>query len=259
MDRLDISTDTHHSLPDGHAQSRIHGHGAMCDRIRRYEWETTDFGRIASWPSELVVMVNQLLSSKLIACIIWGPKQTLLYNDLYQPLLGNKPSALGESFLDVWGEIREQASAIISSPLVSGEANIFEKVPFSILLNGEFVEKICSLTNNPIWVETSEGPRIQGLYQTIVDHTEGEVAIRLLRDSEASLQQTHAELAAMYDTGAVAAALIDAKEFRYIRVNAKLAEMLDTMFLCAPRARERFTGSLRQASRSLRKGRRKPS
>lgn len=86
MDRLDISTDTHHSLPDGHAQSRIHGDGAMCDRIRQYEWDTADLGPIASWPPELVVMVNQLLSSKLIACIIWGPKQTLLYNDLQADL-----------------------------------------------------------------------------------------------------------------------------------------------------------------------------
>jgi PAS domain S-box-containing protein len=228
MDPLNTATETHHSLSYGHEQSRIHGHGAMCDRIRRYEWANTVLGPIASWPPELVVMVNQLLSSKLIACIIWGPTKTLLYNDLYQPLLGNKPLALGESFLDVWEEIREQASAIISAPLDLGEANIFEKVPFRILLDGEFVEKICSLTNNPIWVETPEGTRILGLYQTIVDHTEGEMAIRQLRVSEASLQQSYADLAAMYESGAVAAALIDAKEFRYIQVNAKLAEMLDT-------------------------------
>lgn len=209
-------------------QTRILGTGEMAERIRGHAWEETELGGIDSWPCELVVMVNQLLSSKLIGCVIWGPEKILLYNDLYQPLVGNKPFALGHPFLEVWEEIREQAAAIISGPLSDGESNIFEKVPFQILLDGEFVEKICSLTNNPIWAETNEGPRILGLYQTIIDHTEGEIASRQLRESEARLRQTHAELSAMYDSGAVAGALIDASDFHYIRVNAKLAEMLDT-------------------------------
>ena len=84
------------------------------------------------------------------------------------------------------------------------------------------------LTNNPIWVVTAEGPRVLGLFQTIIDHTEGEIAARCLKQSESNLRQTHAELTAVYDSGAVAAALIDATDFRYIRVNAKLAEMLET-------------------------------
>lgn len=209
--------------------SRIRGQGEMADRIRTYPWHNTPLGSIDFWPTELVVLVNLLLSSKLIACIIWGDQKTLLYNDLYAPLLGNKPFALGQPFLDVWNEIRDQASALTTPPLTTGESNLFEKVPFQILLNGEFTEKICSLTNNPIWAETPEGPRILGLFQTIVDHTEGEIAARRLRESEANLQQTNAELNAMYDSGAVAAALIDPKEFRYIRVNQKLAEMLDSV------------------------------
>ena len=208
--------------------SPIQAKGRMADCVRSYNWGSTCLGEIDQWPSELVAMVNQLLTSKLIACIIWGDEKVLIYNDLYQPLLGNKPSALGEPFLEVWAEIREQANAIISPPFSDGEANIFEKVPFQILLHGEFVEKICSLTNNPIWVSTNDGPRVLGLFQTIIDHTDGEIAARQLRESEAHLQATHAELNAMYDSGAVASALIHAKDFRYVRINKKLAEMLDS-------------------------------
>ena len=216
------------STQERHVSCRIVGTGEMARRIREHAWEQSPLGAIDSWPGELVVMVNQLLSSKLIACILWGETKTLLYNDLYEPLLGNKRGALGQPFLSVWEEIREQAAAIIGPPLRDGEANLLEKVPFQILIDGEFVGKICSLSNNPIWLDTPDGPQVGGLFQTIVDHTEGEMAARELRQSQASLQQTHAELTAMYDSGAVASALIDANDFRYVRVNTKLAEMLDT-------------------------------
>ncbi len=204
----------------GLLSQRIHGSGEMADRIRRHAWERTPLGAVAGWPTELVVAVNLMLSSKHIACIIWGPERILLHNDLYRPLLGTKPASLGERFLDVWQEIREQASAIISEPMQTGEANLFERVGFRILIDGELVERICTLSNNPIWGETPNGPKIMGLYQSISDYTEAEQTARKLRESEA-------QLSAIYDSGAVAAALIDAKTFRYLRVNSKLAEMLD--------------------------------
>ena len=228
MENLSISATALGDSALANRPSRIIGQSRMADRIRSHAWEQTILGPIASWPTELVVAVNLLLASRLVACILWSEEKLLIYNDLYQPLLGNKPSALGEQFLDVWDEIRDQANAIITPPLTMGESNIFEKVPFHILLHGQLVEKICTLTNSPIWIETTDGPQIQGLFQTIVDHTEGELAMRQLTASEAQLRQTHAELDAMYDTGAVACALIDPIDFRYVRVNTKLAEMLDS-------------------------------
>ncbi len=191
----------------------------MADAIRLHPWETTSLGPIKAWPDELVVAVNLLLSSKLISCVIWGPERNLIYNDLYTPLLGTKPLSLGEPFLEVWDEIRDQAAEIIAEPLCTGVANLFERVTFRILVQGKFVKRLCTLTTNPIWAESAQGPRVSGLFQTIIDHTEGELAERKLRESEA-------QLAAIYDSGAVASALIDAKTFRYLRVNSKLAEML---------------------------------
>ena len=192
----------------------------MAELVRSHVWENTPLGAIEGWPVELVVAVNLMLGSKHISCLIWGPENILLYNDLYKPLLGTKPFSLGKPFLDVWAEIRDQAAGIIGGPWETGEANIFEKVPFHILINGELLERICTLTNNPVWGETFDGPRILGLYQTIIDFTDAELDERKLRESEA-------QLSAMYDSGAMAVALIDAKTFRYLRVNAKLAEMMN--------------------------------
>lgn len=211
------------------ALGRIHGSSDMAQAIRQHAWEATPLGAVQDWPAELVVAVNLMLSSKLITCLIWGAERTLLYNDLYKPLLGTKPFSLGEPFLDVWREIRDQAEGIISEPAITGEANLFERVPFHILLNGEVTEHVCTLTNTPIWGESLKGSQVLGLYQTIIDYTEGELAERKLRESEA-------QLSAIYDSGAVASALIDAKNYRYLRVNSKLAEMLN-------RSVESLTGS----------------
>ncbi len=209
------------------ASSRIQGTGHMADLTRQHPWATTPLGPISTWSTELVVSVNTMLSSRLISCLVWGPERILLYNDLYTSLLGNRPLALGKPFLDVWDEIRDQADGLTSEPIHTGHANLYERAPFWILIDGHLVERICSITNNPIWAESATGSYIAGIRQTIIDHTEGVLAERDLRASEARLQQSYSELQAIYDGGAVAAALIDPKTFRYLRANRKLADLLN--------------------------------
>ena len=157
----------------------------MADKIRFHSWERTPLGPIEFWPRELVASVNMMLTSKLISCLIWGPERILIYNDLYKPLLAHKSPTLGERFLEVWPEIREQAESLIAEPWKTGEANIFDRVSFLILMDGELVERICTLTNNPVYVQTEQGSQVAGLYQTVIDHTDGIRAERSLRASEA--------------------------------------------------------------------------
>ncbi len=165
----------------------------MSARIRGHAWEKTPLGPIEHWPLEPLSSVNSMLTSKQIACLIWGKSdQILLYNDLYAPLLGSKKQTLGHSFLKVWSEIAEQASAIITQPFTTQEANLYEHVPFFISVDGQLVERICTLTNNPIWSVSGGTPKILGLYQTIVDHTDGEMAARSLRAERELLRQVMA-------------------------------------------------------------------
>lgn len=206
---------------------RVRGTGQMAELIRLHPWADTPLGAISTWSPELLVSVNTMLTSRLICCLIWGSARILLYNDLYVPLIGNKPLPLGRPFLDVWDEIRDQADHLISEPLNTGQANLYEQLPFWILIDGQRVQRICSLTNNPVWTETPAGPQIAGIFQTIIDHTQGVLAERELRASEARLQRSYSELQAIYDGGAVASALIDSKTFRYLRVNRRLAELLN--------------------------------
>jgi PAS domain S-box-containing protein len=173
--------------------SPIRGSGLMSARIRGHAWENTPLGPIKEWPVELLTSVNSMLTSKQIVCLIWGEsEQVLLYNDLYMPLVDSRKKALGEPFLKVWSEIREQAAAIIAEPYRTQEANIFERVAFFVLVGGELVERICTLTNNPVWSVSGGEPKILGLYQTVVDHTDGEIAARKLREERERLREVMA-------------------------------------------------------------------
>ncbi len=204
------------SLTGNHSGSaRILGRGEMADAIRSHPWESTVLGPIEVWPSELVTAVNMLLSSKLISCLIWGEEDILIYNDLYRPLLGNKTPTLGESFLSVWPELRAQAEAILSEPRQTGEANTFERMSFFINLNGELVKRICFLTNNPVWALTETGPKMVGLHQTVIDHTESALAERQLLESQSKLQQSYAELRTVEEALRQGAAELNRNEERF--------------------------------------------
>ena len=110
------------------AARRIQRNGEMAMKTRSFPWEDTPLGPISGWSPELLGSVNSMLTSKQIACLIWGQtEQVLLYNDLYVPLLGNKTNTLGRNFLDVWSELKEQAGAIIAESFQTRESNLFER------------------------------------------------------------------------------------------------------------------------------------
>lgn len=45
--------------------------------------------------------------------VVWGPRRTLLYNEPYIGVLARKHPALGQDFLDVWSEIRDDLAPLV--------------------------------------------------------------------------------------------------------------------------------------------------
>ena len=68
--------------------------------------------------------------------VVWGPAQTLIYNDAYIPVLGAKhPAALGQPFWRVWPEVRPQIEPVIASAF-AGQASFFEDLEVALNRNG---------------------------------------------------------------------------------------------------------------------------
>lgn len=190
---------------------RIFGSGEMANLIRAFAWETTSLGRIADWPVELVMAVNMMLSSNVIATLFWGPEMVMIYNDLYRPHLGSKHPALGQTLRTAWAEVYDLVEPMFVGPLQTGMATLAEQVPMQVLMNGEPTEKIYTLDVNPVRGERDGKSFILGLYQTAIDHTESVQTARRLKAVEAQADRV---LASIGD-----AVIVTDAENRILRMN----------------------------------------
>ena len=85
----------------------LSGGGEMGVLMRGFDWLATPLGAAVAWSPPLKTLVGVMLAAKQPMFIAWGAERTLVYNDAYAPVLGQKhPSALGLPFHDVWPEIR---------------------------------------------------------------------------------------------------------------------------------------------------------
>ncbi|WP_296943682.1 ATP-binding protein [uncultured Massilia sp.] len=74
--------------------------------LRARDWSASPLGPPDAWPPELATAVSMAASSAFPMFVAWGADLTLLYNDAYIPILGDKhPRALGAPLRDVWSEV----------------------------------------------------------------------------------------------------------------------------------------------------------
>src|SRR3954467_563422 len=99
------------------------GHGPEARALLAFPWETTPIGPVDSWPDQLRLLVQVMLSSEFPMMIVWGPEYTQLYNDAFRPILGTvkHPGALGRSARETWAEIWDDIGPLFAS-VFAGEA-----------------------------------------------------------------------------------------------------------------------------------------
>ena len=79
------------------------GHGPEARALLAFSWETTPIGPVDSWPDQLRLLVQVMLSSEFPMMIVWGREYTQLYNERVpaHPRNWQAPGALGRSARDV--------------------------------------------------------------------------------------------------------------------------------------------------------------
>ena len=84
----------------------LDGGGQMGALMRSYDWSRTPLGDPAEWPGTLKAAVATCLSSRFPMVIWWGPQLLMLYNDAWQPILGDAkyPVGLGRPGAESWRE-----------------------------------------------------------------------------------------------------------------------------------------------------------
>jgi len=98
--------------------------------IRGHDWSSTPLGAMDRWPLSLKTAVGLMVRAQQPMFISWGPRQILLYNDSYIPILVDKhPGALGQPASQVWSDIWDELRPFHEA-VMRGESLSFENRPF---------------------------------------------------------------------------------------------------------------------------------
>jgi PAS domain S-box-containing protein len=167
--------------------SRILGDGEMADLVRAFDWAGTSLGAIESWPENLLLTVNMILSSRHPMFLWWGEELIQFYNDAYRPSFGEgkHPSALGQRAADCWFEAWESISSRIDAVMRHGRSTWYEDYVVPIFRNGRLEDVYWTWSDSP--VRDASG-NVLGILVTCSESTQRIAAERELRNSEERLQ-----------------------------------------------------------------------
>ena len=158
----------------------------MAALVREKDWSQTSLGAADRWPPSLTLVVKLVLASGFPMAVRWGPDFTMIYNDGYRPILGDKhPLALGKPFKEVWPEVQPVLAPLHES-ILSGERNAFfaEDLLLRIQRHGSRWENAYfTISYSPI-SDDSAPTGVGGVLITAVETTNRVSMERALRKSE---------------------------------------------------------------------------
>ncbi|MGI4802703.1 MAG: PAS domain S-box protein [Janthinobacterium lividum] len=158
----------------------------MAGLIRNHDWTRTLLGAPVSWPQSLKTLVDVMLRGNQATHIVWGPEQTLLYNDSYAQILGVKhPAALGRPFLDVWSEIAADIRPLVDRAY-AGSPVFLDDMKLVMERKGTPEETYFSFAYTPI---RREGGAVDGFYCPCIETTRQVLNGQLTAHSEARHRQ----------------------------------------------------------------------
>ena len=113
--------------PQDLAGSVFPGISEIAARCRNVDWASTPLGAVDRWPTELRVMTRTALDASFPICVLGGSELTLIYNDAYSRLLGEKhPAALGRPAAEVWAEVWRSVEPMFDS-MRNGGPPVFDE------------------------------------------------------------------------------------------------------------------------------------
>ncbi|HEX2290722.1 MAG TPA: histidine kinase dimerization/phospho-acceptor domain-containing protein, partial [Pseudonocardiaceae bacterium] len=172
------------SLPcDGGSSTLFTGDGEMATQIQTLDWSATPVGPVHAWSQGLCTAVGIMLESRFPMLIWWGPELTMIYNDAYVPILGDKhPASLGRLGADVWSDVWPVVGDMLAGVMRRGEATYDEDLLLMMLRHGYLEEAYFTFSYSPIRDETGG---VGGVLTTVTETTGrvlGERRLRTLRE-----------------------------------------------------------------------------
>lgn len=90
---------------------------------RSIDWASGPLGPIEGWSLELRSMCNLLMASPHPAAMYWGEELTIIYNEAYIFIAGQKhPRIMGQRYSEAWSEIWEDVKPAFDNARLTGQS-----------------------------------------------------------------------------------------------------------------------------------------
>ena len=149
--------------------------GTMAPILQDLDWASTDLGHPDTWPQSLRSAASICLGAKYPIAIYWGDELTLLYNEAWSMIPGDKhPWALGRPAREVWPDIWHIVGPEFDRAL-RGEGMWVADRLLPMERRGYLEETYFNYNLSPI---TAEDGRIEGVFNAGLETTPRVVAAR---------------------------------------------------------------------------------
>ena len=148
----------------------LDGGGKMGSLMRTHDWSRSPIGPPVCWPDTLKAAVATCLASRFPMVVWWGPELVMLYNDAWQPILGETkhPAGLGRPAAEVWPEtwpiVREQFENALN-----GNASWSENLLLASDRHGFLEECYFTYSHSPL--KDAEG-KVVGVQTAVIETTD---------------------------------------------------------------------------------------
>lgn len=156
--------------------------GEMAQRIRAFDWSTTDLGPINQWSTSLACNVQMMLASPMPMVMLWGRAGYMIYNDSYSVFAGGRhPSLLGAPVELGWPEVADFNRHVVDTCLAGGTLS-FNNKDLVLLRNGQPETVWLDLYYSPV---AGDNQQPAGVLAIVVDTTE------LVKSEQVRQELTH--------------------------------------------------------------------
>ena len=123
----------------------------MARLVRTHDWAATPLGPIEGWPRGLKALVDLVLASESVMCLMWGERAISVYNDAYASAIGARhPGALGRPAFETWADARPVFEPLFERAYGAGETAAERDLRFSFAGGVPREEAWFDLTYSPV-------------------------------------------------------------------------------------------------------------
>ncbi|HEX3580866.1 MAG TPA: ATP-binding protein [Thermoanaerobaculia bacterium] len=156
--------------------------------IEGFDWASTPVGPREAWPQSLRTAVGICVASQFPILIWWGPELTMIYNDAYSVMLGDKhPRSLGAAGRQVWGEIWDVIGPLLDTVRYDRRGTWSDDQLLVMNRYGFYEETYFTFSYSPI---DDESGGVGGIFTAVTETTQrviGERRLETLRQLAANV------------------------------------------------------------------------